>query len=554
MGPERWRRIETIYHQAQEVDLRRRVTFLTAACGSDEALRREVESLLGFDEQAHDFIESPALGTMAPPPDRDAVPSKVGRRIGPYEILALLGRGGMAEVYLARDPRLGRKVALKLLPAEFTRDADRAGRFRREARAASALNHPNIITIHEIGHDAGTHFIVTEFVEGQTLRQLMSAGRVAVPTAVSIAAQVAQALVAAHRAGIVHRDIKPENVMARPDGVVKVLDFGLAKPTERVPAGVHSQVVTLTEMRTDPGKLMGTVSYMSPEQALGERVDERTDLFSLGIMLYELTAGRQPFSGATTSEVIASTLNSDPPPLSGDAREIPAELQWILRKALRKAPDERYQSAEELLADLNALAGAAGRAARTSVSGRPTVGPGLAKAGRPRRGRLAALVALAFAAAGLAGVAAYRPFAGAGTGPHTLAVLPLTNFRPDAETDFLGFSLADAIISELGDINNLTVRPSSFVRRYRGLEVAPETAAAELNVDTLLLGSFLRDGEDLRVTAQLIQVSTKEILWRGTIDVKYDRLRAVHDRVAHEMIRGLAPTLRLDGDLPAQGN
>ncbi len=262
--------------------------------------------------------------------------------ISHYRILSRPGSGGMGEVYLAKDTRLGRKVAIKLLPNDLTKNEDRLHRFEQEARAASALNHPNIITIHEIGEAEGIHFIATEFIEGQTLRRQMAGGRLKLGATLEVATQVASALSAAHAAGIVHRDIKPENVMLRRDGYVKVLDFGLAKLTERRARATDTDAPTSASVKTDPGTVMGTVTYISPEQARGMEVDARTDIFSLGVVLYEMISGRLPFEGETTTDVLVSILEKEPPPLSRHAPEAPAELQRIVSKALRKDREERY--------------------------------------------------------------------------------------------------------------------------------------------------------------------------------------------------------------------
>jgi serine/threonine protein kinase len=285
-----------------------------------------------------------------------------GSQISVYQLLSLLGRGGMGEVYLALDTRLGRKVALKLLPTAFTTDADRLQRFAREARAASALNHPNIITIHEIGEVAtengSMRYIVTEYVEGETLRQRMASlpqRRMKPSEAIEVALQIAAALSAAHEAGIAHRDIKPENVMIRRDGIVKVLDFGLAKLTESAPPVNDSQASTLVRNITDDGVVMGTPRYMSPEQARGEKVDARTDIFSLGVVLYEMITGRAPFAATTPGDVIAAILRDSPPPLAESAPDAPPEMGRILGNALRKDRDTRYQTVKELLDDLKDL-------------------------------------------------------------------------------------------------------------------------------------------------------------------------------------------------------
>jgi serine/threonine protein kinase len=276
-----------------------------------------------------------------------------GQRIGHYEIISTLGKGGMGEVYLAQDHKLGRKVALKFLPLSFTKDADRLRRFEREARAASALNHPNILTIHEVGEADGHKFIVTEFIDGETLRQRIAAGPLKVNEALHIVEQVASALAEAHSAGIIHRDLKPENIMLRRDGIVKVLDFGLAKLTEAKESGPED--LTREFVRTGTGIVMGTTAYLSPEQARGLAVDARTDIWSLGVTLYEMLSGRAPFAGATNSDVLASILEREPKSLTSISAEVPEPLEWIVTKTLTKDCDDRYQTAREMLNDIRRL-------------------------------------------------------------------------------------------------------------------------------------------------------------------------------------------------------
>src|SRR5215475_4079330 len=372
MELDRWEQIERLYHAALERGPDARERFLNEACAGDEDLRREVAGLLACDIPSDSFIQSPAIEiaarAMAGEPliesSTDQMRSLIAvSQIGVYRLLEPLGRGGMGEVHLALDTRLGRKVAVKLLPAEFTTDNGRLRRFAQEARAASALNHPNIITIHEIGEIAiengSLRYIVTEYVEGETLRQRMARApqqRIEPPEAIDIALQIAAALAAAHEAGITHRDIKPENVMARRDGIVKVLDFGLAKLTEPAALTIDTQAPTLHRVTsTESGVVMGTPRYMSPEQARGEKLDGRTDIFSLGVTLYEMVAGRAPFSGTTPGDVIAAILRDTPPTLAECMLNAPQELERIISKALRKDRAERYQTASELLTDLKEL-------------------------------------------------------------------------------------------------------------------------------------------------------------------------------------------------------
>jgi serine/threonine protein kinase len=358
MTPERWEQVADLFHEALARPREQRACMLQLACKGDEALRFEVESLLAADAAADDFIGNPAmkeavrlLGHQPSSLETSRTTMPDGSQLGPYEILTLVGTGGMGEVYLANDPRLHRRVALKMLPAAFANDEARVRRFVREARAVSALNHPNILTIYEIGEAEGRRFIATEFVEGQTLRNLLSQGRMPLGAVLEIAIQIAGALQVAHEAGIVHRDIKPENIMLRPDGLVKVLDFGLAKASP----GSASIFESLQGVSTEPGLVLGTVAYMSPEQLQGDPVDARGDLFSFGVLLYEMLAGERPFEAQHTSHLILAILDRAPTPLSKLAQEMPPKLEALLAKALQKDPLQRYQTAAELISALKAF-------------------------------------------------------------------------------------------------------------------------------------------------------------------------------------------------------
>jgi len=388
MKPERWQQLDDLFHSALGRAPAGRGAFLDEACAGDESLRKQVDTLLAAHEEAGSFIESPAMEVEARSLATDQDESAVGQTVGHYKVISLLGEGGMGEVYLAEDTHLGRKIALKILPIQFTRDTDRLRRFQQEARAASALNHPNIITIHEIGQHEERHFIATELIEGETLRRRISgvashtirsdSGKSGMPQLreiLNIAIQAADALAAAHEVGIVHRDIKPENIMVRRrDAYVKVLDFGLAKLID----GPDAEVPTRTQIRTSAGVVRGTTNYMSPEQVRGEVVDARTDIWSLGVVLYELLAGCAPFEKSTPSEVIALILERKPAPLTRYAQEIPPELERIVIKALTKDREERYQTAKDLLVDLRRLSqwleveAGTGRSARLGAGSEPT--------------------------------------------------------------------------------------------------------------------------------------------------------------------------------------
>jgi eukaryotic-like serine/threonine-protein kinase len=355
MTPERYQQIDQLADAAMELDVEKRATFLDQACAGNEELRRQVERLLSAQEHEDGFLSAPALEAIAQEMAAAQAQSLIGRQLGHYQILSLLGAGGMCEVYMAEDVILGRKVALKILPAEFVRDQDRLRRFRQEARAASSLNHPNIITIYEIGETDGIHFIATELIDGQTLRQRSAQGRLELFAALDIGIQTAAALSAAHEAGIAHRDIKPENLMLRPDGYLKVLDFGSSKLTEQRTLGGSSNTSAMAGVRTAPGIVMGTINYMSPEQVRGLEVDARSDIFTLGVVLYEMLTGANPFTGATTADVIVAILGQEPAPLSRFAHEAPKELERIVSRALRKDREDRYQAVQDLLLDLKGL-------------------------------------------------------------------------------------------------------------------------------------------------------------------------------------------------------
>ncbi|HXP39935.1 MAG TPA: protein kinase [Candidatus Acidoferrales bacterium] len=558
---DRWQRLEALFYEALELKPEARSDFLEQNCASDGELRKEVEALLASAEKPMDLLHRPVF-EAAHQMMTEGHPKVIapGAQLAHYKIISMLGAGGMGEVYLAEDMRLRRKVGLKMLAPEITRDERGLRRFEHEAHAASALNHPNILTIYEFGQADGVHFIASEFVEGVTLRQKMAVGRVDSNTAVDIAIQIASALSAAHACEIVHRDIKPDNVIVRTDGIVKVLDFGIAKLGQRrVEGTIHRGGLTATSSISEPGTVMGTAKYMSPEQARGIAVDARSDIFSLGSVIYELVTGRAAFVGETTSDVIAEILKAEPPPPVEFAPELPPEIERIIARALRKDRSTRYQTVKDLLIDLQDFKkeaefqsklqgqGTARSERATRGSGRRTPGrgvfPDLAPDQESGRGLwLRGLgAALLVAVVGIMGYIYSRKSTASptGAGPRSLAVLPFRNLKQDPGTDFLGFSLADEIITKLGYVNALTIRPSSSVDKYRNQIIDPRKVAADLNVDTLLTGSFIKDGDDLRITAQLIDVKPDKILWRESIDLKYDKLLTVQDRVAQRIIKGL---------------
>jgi TolB-like protein/Flp pilus assembly protein TadD len=354
MQSERWQSCTEIFNVAVEQPPNERAAFLERSCDGDEALRRKVELLLKYHDTLGDFIELPAF-QVAPELLVGDPEALIGQKIGHYKISESIGTGGMGEVYLATDVVAGRKAALKLLPLCFTGDAERLKRFQQEAHAVVGLNHPNILTVYEIGEDHSIHYIASELIEGETLRQRLAHGPVQLSEAIDIAIQVASALAAAHNAGIVHRDIKPENIMLRPDGYVKVLDFGIAKLAEQEVPTAMPRDEALLLVETNLGAVLGTVRYMSPEQACGEHVDQGTDIWSLGVVLYEIVTGHAPFTGDIPKEVMSSILEKEPPPLTRYIARAPAELQQIISKTLRKDRTERYRNAQDLLKALKDL-------------------------------------------------------------------------------------------------------------------------------------------------------------------------------------------------------
>jgi len=528
MDAERWAQIKPIFSAAAGRPADERSAFIRSECGGDESLAVEIESLLAAHEQAGSFIEGfPSDETTVALQDLPIGPM-IGKQIGPYKVIKMIGRGGMGEVYIAHDGRLGRQVALKLLRSDFTRNEERLRRFRQEARAASALNHPNILTIHEIGQDNSLHFMATEYVEGETLRQHISSARMTLGQALDVAVQVASALTAAHQAGIIHRDIKPENIMLRPDGYVKVLDFGLAKLAE--PKAVDSAVLTLPKVETEPGLVMGTVSYMSPEQARGLAVDTRTDIWSLGVVLYEMVTGEAPFKGETASDVLASVLKGEPPLMAEYAAEMPRDLERIVRKALNKKREERYQRAQELLFDVKSLrhelaieaeverskqATPSSRSAATMSRDQVVTSRfSLLKLTRSRILVLTALVGVLI----IAGLA-YTLLPRQSSMPtpqweiRSLAVLPLENLSGDPSQEYFGDGMTEALITNLGKIEALRVISRPPVMKYKRTSTPLSEIARELKVDGLVIGSVLRSGERVRATVQLIHPATDHQLW-----------------------------------------
>jgi TolB-like protein/Flp pilus assembly protein TadD len=537
MTSERWQQVNDLFQLAAERAPEERTTFLQTACRGDEALLREVESLIASYERAENFIESPAFEVIPELLTDDRTGAIVGESIAHYQIESLIGVGGMGEVYLARDERLGRKVALKFLPVRLTANNAQLSRFKSEARAASALNHPNILTVYEIGTEGNRHFIATEFIEGVTLRAVLARGRMTVHDALEVAVQVASALAAAHETNVVHRDIKPENIMIRPDGYVKVLDFGLAKLTEQKPVSDNPDLIMTNTQHTHAGLLLGTPRYMSPEQARGQRADARADIWSLGAVIYEMVGGLPAFSGSTPSDCIAAILKTEAPPLSRVAPAVPTELQSIFHKALRKDRDERYQTIAEMLADLRSLKGKLERAA----SG-PKIAPVWLWTAAASASVVIGIAALLFARShilpvaprmsALASAVSAELTALANIPEKSIAVLPFENRSHDADNAYFADAIQDEILTRLSKIADLKVISRTSTQHYKTVPANVPDIAKQLGVAHILEGSVQKSGDTVRVNVQLIKAANDAHVWADTFDRKLTDILAVESEVA----------------------
>ncbi len=525
MNAERWQRVNELFHSATERAPEERAAFLEEACDGDDGLCREVKSLLNSHERTQNFIESPAFEVAPELLVSDGADALIGELIGHYRIESLIGIGGMGEVYLAHDEQLGRKAALKLLPGHLTADETQLSRFKNEARSASALNHPNILTVYEIGVAAGRHFIATEFIEGVTLRASLAGGRMNLHAALEIAVQVASALSAAHEAGVVHRDIKPENIMLRPDGYAKVLDFGIAKLTEQSPVLDREEFETTTTLQTRPGLVLGTGRYMSPEQARGQKVDARSDIWSMGVVLYEMVAGIPPFLGQTPSDCIASILTTEPPPLSGVVLDVPLTLESILETALRKNSAERYQASKEMLADLRNLKG--------DLEAKSSLRPRLISSHIKRYKR----VTLVILSAAILAVAAFaylwfRVTPTPSPNEKSIAVLPFENLSEEKSNAYFADGIQDEILTRLSKIADLKVISRTSTERYKNTSQNLPEIARQLGVANLLEGSVQKTSDQVRVNVQLIRAANDSHLWAETFDRKLTDIFFVESEVA----------------------
>ncbi len=568
---EQWQQAKEIFDAALRRKPDGRKAYLDEACRDDDFLRGEVESLLSSFDDAESFLEKPAVGEVADVMLEENNHLTKGKTFSHYKILSQIGAGGMGEVFLAEDTLLKRQVAIKFLNHVSDKNSDHLSRFFQEARAASALNHPNILTIHEIGDFEDTNYIAAEFVKGKTLREHFKHDEISLNEILDIVIQLANALSAAHSAGIVHRDIKPENIMLREDGLVKVLDFGLAKLTQEKTKETDKEASTRPQVNTQAGMILGTVAYMSPEQARGRAVDARTDVWSLGVVLYEMLTGKQPFRGETSSDVIASILKTQPAPPTKFNAEIPAELNRIVLKTLQKDRDERYQVVKDLLIDLKHLkkhlefeaefgvpsldgekpAKAGTQNDETKIIINPTTDESHAVSSaeylvseikQHKRGFAAALIILLVAAIGF-GYWFFANRSASQTPIQSIAVMPFVNQSGNTDIEYLADGITETLISNLSQLQKLDVRASSSVFRFKGKDVSLRQIGKELNVQAVLTGRVVQRGDDLTFYIELVDAATEKVLWRSDYNRQMTNLISLQSEIARDVSRKLETRL-----------
>lgn len=522
MSHKNWQQIKEVFHEALRHEGEAREEYLDNVCSGDIEFRVEVESLLISLAEAQTFLEQPVVGAVPPHP---AWQFESGRQISHYKIVSPIGVGGMGEVYLAHDLKLNRRVALKVLSSSMTTDRDRLRRFQREAEVVSALNHPNILTIFEFDTDGDLQLFAGEYVKGETLRERIKRGPIPVPEALDIAIQTVSALQAAHEAHVIHRDIKPENIMIRDDGYVKILDFGLAKLSR--PPEENESAETRPQIFSRPGMIMGTTAYMSPEQARGRVIDARTDIFSFGVVLYEMLTGKALFSGDTATDVIAAIIQTEPPPVSEIADDLPAGFDPILANALEKDRNNRYQTAAELLADLKDLkrrieSGEPVEAVHPDTGEKtteiffapPTQENNVRTARSPRYTALIAAIIALLVLAGLGLAYWYYGRSAAGASEiNSIAVLPFENQSGDVDAEYLSDGMTETLIGKLAKLPNLSVKARSSVFRYKGTNIEPRIIGRELAVQAVLMGRVVQRNDQLSLFLELVDVSTGDQVW-----------------------------------------
>jgi eukaryotic-like serine/threonine-protein kinase len=516
MIPHRWSELERLYEKVLALPVDERSRFLHETCGGDLALLREVEALLRYEGAAEHFLERPALQEAARNVQQDRSTLK-DRLVGGFQILEFIGEGGMGEVYRARDVKLERDVALKVLPAEVADDPESLRRFRDEARLASGLNHPNVVTIYGIVEEGELACIAMELVHGRTLRDVLVEEKVAMPAVLDVAAQLASALAAAHAGGIVHRDLKPENVMVTSGRLVKVLDFGvagrLATPSPAAPSGRQP--------------VRGTAGYMSPEQAAGHAAGHASDQFSFGVILYEMLAGRCPFERVTPAETLAAIVHEQPPTLGRLEVPVPAPFRRVIERCLSKDPADRYRDTGELAEEVARIRDDESRRARWS-----------------RRHVL--WIGGSAALAGVAGLTAWRVWPRSAA-IESVAVLPFANAARDQDTEYLSDGITESLIQRISAVQSLRVMARSTVFNLKGKGLDPRAAGRQLGVDAILIGTVERRGSRLLISAELVDVASGVRLWGNAYERAAATLLSLQDEIANAIVDD-GIRLRLSGD------
>jgi serine/threonine-protein kinase len=511
-----WERLQDIFHAALSLKAQDRGAFLARECAEDEELRREVVSLVEASEKRRDFMEQSAFGIGMQVLATEATRGLAGQTIGSFKILSVLGNGGMGDIYLAEDTQLGRKVALKFLSGTLAENRWAKRQFMKEAQAVAMLDHPNICAIYGLEEVDGHSFIAMQYVEGARLDQLIEKGKLELGEVVRLSIQIAGALSDAHEHGIIHRDIKPLNIMVTPNRQVKVLDFGLAK---LVPQQGLTKADELSSNSLQLGFIPGTIAFMSPEQMRGERLDYRTDIFSLGVVLYEMVSGRNPFARKSKAETITSVLGSRPASLRHGAPQVPRELDRIVQKCLEKDRDERYQSAGELLGDLEAL-----RKAMDGDRRRPS--PVYVRALAAATLLLLLLTVTVFVYGYLAK-------------PRALAILPIANETGDADLDYMGDGVTDGLISKLSGLTKLRVKAFNIITHYKGRQLDPVKAGKELDVDAVVMGRLTGTKESLKLQVVMIDASDGSQLWERKYPLRLEQLIEVEDDISNQLVSKL---------------
>jgi len=548
-----WEQAKEIFIRAITLAPDERLSFVERECSGDTELYREVTSLLSSYKE-DSFLETPAAAAVADTLLFHELKFSAGQTVGRYEIVGQLGAGGMGEVYLAKDIDLGRKVAIKVLNKRYSLDAANIERFTREAKSASALDHPNILVIHEIGESDKSKYIVSEFIDGRTLRDVLKESQMDISMILDVTIQIAEALAAAHSKHIIHRDIKPENVMVRPDGYVKVLDFGLAKLMGRRTGLVDLADSTEIQQHTAKGIILGTVNYMSPEQAKGEQVDERTDIFSLGALLYEMTAGRPPFEGSSLTETLANLIMAEPTPLSEYSPMVPGGLESIVTKALQKNRDARYQTIRDMLSDLKDLRddiAFGDRLERSGNSGSDKVSNSADESiSSLRTGILSRQVrAWAFAAVIVAmlmfgSFGVYYIWSGTARtassgGKKSLAILPFVNSSQDPNVEYLSDGITENVINNLSQVSGLKVMPRNSSFRFKGDESDIHAIASKLGVENVITGDIKQLGDRLIINVNLIDAKDDSQIWGNQYVRSASDIFAVQTEIANAVAQNL---------------